>query len=328
MAPQTGLGLVALASAALLLGCSGASGVGEQKTAGPIAWSKALNQPFSGTNGDISLSVRAGADVFLTGRDSTGVVAPVLSYRWTSTKDPATGPLVLLKRNESTVSFRAPQTTIDTDLQLKLTVTDSNGATDDALVTVKVIGVPDPDAFLSYGGARSFTFAAVTNAVASLATDVPFNVTVERRVSYRDLNGQQQDDLLLETKSLAGGWLAAYGTGGTSSQCGSAANPRFTVPMPGLNADDVLAQVGVTHPERVLDPAYIDDAVVTVRLTLTPSTALPPGVTAGICVAGIVDPTPLVMAKPARAKSVFSAAADGISTQASFTLDELLRAWL
>ncbi|HET7203757.1 MAG TPA: hypothetical protein VFI92_10365, partial [Steroidobacteraceae bacterium] len=82
MAREILRGLVLAASAAILLGCSGASDVGDQKSDRPIAWAKALNHPFTGSDGNITLTVRGGSEVFLSGADSYGASLPVISYTW------------------------------------------------------------------------------------------------------------------------------------------------------------------------------------------------------------------------------------------------------
>lgn len=311
----------------VLSGCGGSGGAGEQKKPDPpVAWAKALNHPFERTGGDISLRVRAGADVLLSGADSNGTSVPVIRYKWTVSQAPAGTPLALLKRTESAVSFQAPAVATRTTLQLKLLVTDSNGATDEAMVTVAVEPVTDPNAFLTYGNvAQTYTVAAVTSsAVAVLVSDVRFAINVERSVSYTDIAGIRHDNFALGSETLQGAWLQATGTGGSDATCGGPQNPRFTLAMPALNADEILAKLTDDQIDRALDPALIDTAVVTVKLTLTPETALPAAAgVPGICVLGPANALLTASAKPTVGRTSFAESGTA-SAQKTVTLDQLL----
>jgi hypothetical protein len=141
--------LLATGLISLLLGCSGASDVGEQDQEAPIAVAKVLNHPFTAQGGDATVRVRSGSEVRLSGKDSKGRGVPVLSWTW-SAANPAAEPIALIKRNENTVNFTVPRAAAE--LQFRLTVADGNGATDEALVTVLVEEALDPDEFLSYAG--------------------------------------------------------------------------------------------------------------------------------------------------------------------------------
>jgi hypothetical protein len=342
MERQSMVGLMLAIVTATLLGCDSASDVGSNdnsKANPPIAWAKALNHSFAGDGGDIQLTVRAGADVVLTGVDSFGPTVPVTRFDWNVSQPPATGPVALLWRNQSTVSFRAPRDS----LQLKLTVTDSNGVTDEALVDVTVVDVPDPNAFLAYGGPSTYTIAAVTRNAVPLQNNVPFFIEVERSITYYDLLAPFDPETgaptgtprveVIGSDSLEGEWVAEYGTGGVgedpagvrSDGCGGFENPRFTLEMPTLNADDVLAKIGKDNPDRAVNPALIDYASVDVRITLRASGAgsLPPE--AGICVPDIVPPATAVNAALPRLKTSFTPGDDGVSVvMPPIGLDELL----
>lgn len=315
----------ALAAGALALGgCSSASDVGEQPTTAPVANVKALNHPFSESGGDIVLTVRSRSELRLTGRDSRGTTVPVLHYEWTAL-NAAAEAVPLVKRNESTVALRVPE--VAGELEFRLTVIDGNGQSDDALVTVTVEEARDPDAFLTYSADGGlFTVVAVTDTAAALAADVPFELTIEPRASYTDLEGARHTDFPLarRTVRLAGRWLAANGTGGPD--CADARNPRFALPLPPLAMDDVLEHVGPDAPQLAIDPATIDDAVLSLKLTLTPTGTLPAGVAAGLCV---LDADGAVVGSlPARSAAQeaawgFAAAADGVSSEVIVTRDEI-----
>ena len=269
-------------TSALLLGCSGASEVGDQDQQAPIAVAKVLNHPFTAQAGDATVRVRSGSEVRLSGKDSRGRGVPVLTWTW-SAANPAAEAVMLVKRNENTVNFTVPA--VAGELQFLLTVADGNGATDDALVTVIVEEAVDPDAFLTYAGDASYSIVAVTDAAAPLAADLPFTLTIEQFLDYTDLAGALHTDFALATKTmtLEGRWSGGMGTGGPD--CSDVRNPRFALPLPSLIMDEVLRNVGQDQPELAVDPARIDDAVLHLRLTLTPSGTLPAGATTtGLCV--------------------------------------------
>ena len=302
----------------LLLGCSGASDVGEQDQDAPIAVAKVLNHPFTAQGGDATVRVRSGSEVRLSGKDSKGRGVPVLSWTW-SAANPAAEPIALIKRNENTVNFTVPGAAAE--LQFRLTVADGNGATDEALVTVLVEEALDPDTFLSYAGDTGYTIVAVTSAATPLASDLPFRVTIEHLLDYTDLDGAAHVDfpLATRTQTLDGRWLQVNGTGGPD--CADFRNPRFALPLPSLIMDDVLRNVGVDHPELAVDPARIDDAVLHLRITLTPEGSLPAGVQAGLCVQDADGLS--VVANAASARGSFDVAADGVSSLADVPLDAL-----
>ena len=312
-------GVAMFATCALALaGCGGASDVGKQAKTPPIANAKALNHPFTTVGDGIALRVRSGSEVRLSGKDSRGTVVPVLHYDWKPNNAAAQG-VALLKRNENTVKFRVPDGA--GELKFLLTVTDGNGLTDDAEVTVTVDEALDPDAFLSYFGNADFNVVAVTDVASALASDVAFDLTIEQRISYVDLQGTRHvaSPLGSRTARLVGRWLQANGMGGPD--CTDARNPRFSRRLPSLVMDDVLEQVGPAHPEQAIDPARIDEAELTLKITLTPANALPAGVRAGLCV---LDAGGVPVA-PTTAQGLV-AASDGFSSETIVTLDQLLGA--
>ena len=158
------------ACAALALGaCGGLSDVGNQDNddTPPTAAAVVLNQPFStDAAGKVTTRVRSGTEVFLSGKDSDGSVAPVLKFEWQLLTQGATASQVrLVTRNKNTISFPAPAVLQDTTLQLRLTVTDANGKTAQRDVDVTVIAIPDGNHFLSYDltAPRTLRLSAMTS---------------------------------------------------------------------------------------------------------------------------------------------------------------------
>ncbi|HET7204184.1 MAG TPA: hypothetical protein VFI92_12535, partial [Steroidobacteraceae bacterium] len=187
----------------------------------------------------------------------------------------------LLTRSASSVSFTAPAGA-DQTLEFTLTVADSDGASDDATVTVNVVDARDPNAFLEFGGADYYTVVAVPSVPVNLGQETPFSISIERRLTYTDLAGITHESFALDPEplTLTGAWLP----GATSDACNDAGSPRFTLPVPQLDADDVLAMLAPTVEDqaRALDPSKIDEARLTLRINI--SALMPVGSSAAVCV--------------------------------------------
>ncbi|MBB6092020.1 mono/diheme cytochrome c family protein [Povalibacter uvarum] len=275
--------------AAWLAACSGLSDVGNQEKddAPPIADAVVLNQPYSkDAAGKVTTRVRSGAEVFLSGNDSDGVVVPVLKLEWTLVTTGAVANQVqLVDRNSTTVSFKAPQVTADTTLQFRLTVTDSNGATDQADVDVTVVAVADPDRFLTHLQApQKFTLVAVADSTTALTADVPFDIRMQRTISYIDLRGLQRT-ATPPAETLRGTWLATEGAG---ASCDDYQNPRFSVELPKLDVNAISAAVRADRnrtASELPDLSRIDSATTEVSLSITQTgAALPAGRQALLCI--------------------------------------------
>jgi mono/diheme cytochrome c family protein len=84
--------------------------------------------------------------------------------------------------------------------------------------------------------------------------------------------------------------------------------------------DDVLEHVGQDHPELAIDPASIDEAVVTLKITLTPTGTLPAGAQVGLCV---LNANGSVAGSTTAQAPGFVTASDGVSSETVVTLDQL-----
>lgn len=316
----------------LVGGCDGLSDVGEQEQTPPFAVITPLNQPFTTDAGSkVTLTVRSGAEVFLSGKESDGTVVPVIRYEWSELNAPAQdlrAKFQIVDRNNNTISFTAPAVSSDTTLDFRLTVIDSNGNTDQADASVTVRPIPDPNRFLSYDldAAGTFVVTAVTDRLVAgdeLLSDAPFTITLERRVSYFDFDGNRRENVSLDTRQIHGGWLAGYGA---SPDCDDPHNPRFSASVPALDMDDVTARVQSTDPRRAMDPARIDEAELTLRISISldaggglPANALP-----GTCVDDSAGSVVLGSAKPDVGAALL--AADGVSGERIVGLEQLLGA--
>src|SRR4051812_37708985 len=100
----------------------------------------------------ISFTVRSGADVLLSGKDSDGLSVALKTFSWKQTGGPALPALpdtgALLYRTSSTVSFRAPNVTAPTKLTFQLTVTNALNNSASANAEVTVVPSTDQNQFL------------------------------------------------------------------------------------------------------------------------------------------------------------------------------------
>src|SRR5689334_22868805 len=131
----------------LISGCSKWSDVGNESVTIPQAMASTLGQPYTrDSSGNITTTVRAGADVVLSAKDSrksaddTGY--PLLSFKWEQLATD-TAKVQMIERTTNTVSFTAPEVTQDTTLHFTLTVTNAKGTTSSATAQVLVKSIRD-----------------------------------------------------------------------------------------------------------------------------------------------------------------------------------------
>lgn len=251
--------------ATMLAACGGLSDVGHQDDAKtpPVAAVSVLNQPFtSDASGNVSTRVRAGTQVFMSGKDSDGVVAPVLRFKWEQV-DAGSNTVTLVTRSANTVSFAAPQVTQDTALQFRLTVTDANGSSASKNVAVTVIAIGDTNQFLTYdmNKAQQLQLKATTSrdvAAGELAgQDVTFEITLRDLIDYTT-PGVDGPYVQLSTRTLTGKWVAGYGTSATCDVADDPRSPSFRMDLPAVNIDDILAAVDPTDMSARPNPALVD----------------------------------------------------------------------
>lgn len=298
-------------------GCSNWSQVGKLPESGPTALPVFVGQVFTtDASGNAAATVRAGAQVILSGTESIDGSTPIFAWDWAQ---PPSQNVELIRRNNAVSSFTAPQVATETKLTFTLTVTDANNNTGSATATVTVEPIQDSNQFLSYFG----TSAAYANTgakyqvVALDTTAAPpdpsaaatqalgeFTITITRWISYNN-QAPGQPLVSLEVGSpvvIAGTWPAALGASGDPLD---PRNPRFDLDVPNLNADDVnwLVQQQPDQSQR-LELANIDGAYVTVCGTIastssgvTPALAMidssgqpaTPAAAPSVCPAGSVE---------------------------------------
>lgn len=288
-----------LALATLTLGGCGGSKIGSQGSVAPEAVITPIGQQPSSSAGanPMTLSVRSGADVLLSAKDSDGRGVALKSFQWTQTSGPALpsapDPGALLYTTANTVDFRAPDVASPTTLGLRLTVTNAEGTSSTADINVTVDPGSDPDEFLGPPTApHRFTVALATSqGLSGLSADVPVCVSVGRQIHYLDRAGNQQTVALPPDPALQAdatwsaqlGGAAATSGGSTDVQkaVDSHTNPRVVFEIPSLNdqylfamfnqpvAGDTATQLDALMAQQLV-PADEDSASLQLTITATP----------------------------------------------------------
>ena len=285
-------------TALTISGCGG-SGIGGQSSVAPDAVITLIGQQPSAASGTspMTVSVRSGADVVMSAKDSDGRGVALESFQWTQTGGPSLpgppDPRALLYTTANTVDFRAPDVAAATTLSFRLTVTNAQNTASTADIDVTVEPGLDPDEFLSPPTApHRFTVAVVTSqGLSGLPADVPVCVSVSRQIHYLDRSGNEQTINLPQASSLEANatWSAALGgaaatSGGTTnvqSAVDSYTNPRVVFEIPSLNDQYLFARFNQPVPgdtsaqldalmAQQLVPADEDSASLELTLTATP----------------------------------------------------------
>ena len=117
-----------LISALFIFGCGGGGGDSGGSTPPPAS----NNSPTVSISGDAEVTEGKALSLTAVASDSDGSIA---SYAW----QPISGPAVTLAgSNTENVSFTAPDIEEDTELVLEVTVTDNEGATSSAQITINI----------------------------------------------------------------------------------------------------------------------------------------------------------------------------------------------
>jgi hypothetical protein len=304
--------LTLLAACLALASCW--SQVGELSSPPPKAVIATVAQAYTTDSGGVvHTTVRAGADVVLTGTSSytgqAGSGIPILTWVFSQVNPTSEATVDLIKRTQDTYSFRAPQVSAETTLSFSLTVTDANGRTGTAQAQVTVVPVRDADHYLTYQGTvDTVPVTAVTttaippNSRAAYDAGVGFTITVQKVVDFTDISHVQRHDIPVgPAVSYSGSWSSQLGNGG--ADCTDQRNPKIQIPIPELNLDDTLAAssgLSGSHLFDVLELSDIGDpaapsgfpAVVKLQISIT-STG---GVTPEVCVPGA---SPAMVTSPA-----------------------------
>jgi hypothetical protein len=278
--------LVALALV-LLVACSGKSGTGQFINAPTAVATPIGYKPTSATGANpVTMTVRAGADVQLTGEDSDDGNISISGFTWQQTDTAPIPAVQLIYRNASTISFTAPSVAQDTTLHFQLTVTNALGLTGTNAVQVLVKAANDPNRFLALlATPHSFRVAlALTTANASpgdpipLAADAPVCVKLAPSISY--LNRSAAVNIVpLPVQTVDAKWLQSVGaTAGFPASAPAYQafrNPVVSFDLPVLNDDLLFAkynQPGATAADTAnqLVSSDIDSAYVQMLVSAMP----------------------------------------------------------
>jgi hypothetical protein len=263
---------------ALVAACGGSSSSEFVQT--PTALIATIgNQPSRGSSaGSVSITVRAGADVQLSGEDSYGGNVSITGFGWTQTAGPA---VTLLYRNSSTVSFTAPSLSQSATLKFQLSVTNASGLTGTATAQVQVVPANDLNRFLNTQAAAPpllpHTFRVAVSTVAGLAgptADVPVCVQLTRTVIYSPRQGGAESGAVtLPTKQIDAKWVAGVAAAPGFSTPLSFSNPLVSFPLPVLNSEDVFVAYnapGANLNNNQLVDSDVDTAFVRMAVSATP----------------------------------------------------------
>ena len=277
----------------------------------------------------VAITVRSGADVVLSGKDSDGLAVALKTFGWSQTGGPNLPALpstgALLFRTANTVSFRAPNVTAPTKLIFRLTVTNALGTSSTADAEVNVLPSSDPNQFLlsqAVDGPPPQKFqvvVATAEGLTGLTADTPVCVKVGRQVQYRGRNQNPQDVPLLATLpqlpelQADTAWIAAVDAVAATNQDGSSnlvnaahshTNPHLVFPLPTLNDEDLFALYNQPVPNespsdstarqaKQLLPNDIDTARLLLTVSATPGscngTTSAPALQAKTLVLAVVD---------------------------------------
>lgn len=259
----------AAAVAMLATACSSGSGgsdVGSGSNLRPIARAIVVNSGATNT-------VREGAEVLLSARDSEDLDGPLLDWKWT-----APAGIDLIERTRTTASFTAPDVDAPTTYTFELTVFDSHNLTDSTSIDVTVVPAGDPNRFLAPRAVQnapsdSFTLtAALQPGAGAGGLDAPFTIDVSASVTYISRSGSTETvDLDVEefAEPIEGTWPAgetvtcAAGMSDTECMLQSYVNSSFRFRVPRLDITEINQRwLDAGEPNRQLDQHMVDFATI------------------------------------------------------------------
>ena len=251
-----------------VVACGDLSDVGNQSDAEPVA--NVIVQGMQVDSASSTYIVRGGTDVLLSGKDSSGVDDPILSFEWSQT-DSSGYTVSLIERSKNTRVFVAPTVSIDTDLSFLLTVVDADGQTSSDTVTVTVTPVSDVNSFLTHPDNNEETLNLLVAPDAGEVTSTSeelFDINVEVVAHWRNREGNY-DSITVSSEVLSGSFPANY-TG--PSDPTASTNPRLSFQLPSLNIDLINQYFETDNRQRRLELYQIDSAYLDLQLTLVPKT--------------------------------------------------------
>ncbi|HEU5136370.1 MAG TPA: hypothetical protein VFU13_14570 [Steroidobacteraceae bacterium] len=260
---------------AALAACgSSLSDVGEQPEAAPTAVAGVVGYTAADAAGDVTTDVRAGSQVLLTGKDSVETDKPILSFRWEPANAAANAATIVV-RTTNTIAVNVPAVAQVTEMQFRLTVVDSDGDSDSAVVRLRVQPRLDSDRFLQY--VRNVPRLRVVAGTAQPSAAGTFDVTITGHLTYTARSGAVRTiDYPIGTR-VPGNWLPSTQPA-TDQGAVDFRNPLLEFPFPAIDLDTVTRRFQQGLPGSaadMADPGFIDDAslALTIRLTATTATS-------------------------------------------------------
>lgn len=300
------IGVAALGVILLIAGCSSklgsqaGSGSSSGSGSGPQAIVTPIGYKPSAGGGSVTINVRSGADVVLSGKDTVTGSAAITSFAWAQTSSDPT-QVDLIYRTSNTVSFTAPTVAKATPINLTLSVVDAHGATSTAKVTVTVQPASDPGQFLTTPvtnpGPRTFQVALVPQQNLNLTGDgATACISLTRTVNYMQrgsgTTSTPAQPLQLPATHVQVKWLTAAPPQGVAQAGAGAAidsytNPRATFDVPNFNDEELFVRFnqpqGSNRPPAVepqaaaaariaqqMVPADVDSANLSLAITAVP----------------------------------------------------------
>lgn len=259
---------IALTAAMILSACGGGGGGGSSHHAAPNVSASVIGQNAPGAGN--TYTVRAGSEVLLSGKDSEGTDAPILSFAWRQVSPTASDQQIpLTERTTSSKIFTAPAVATETTYVFELTGTDANGQSSKQQVSVKVEPILDSNLFLIQPGTTEQLNILVQRANPcsgnSCAQAVPFTLTLSQVAIWGDRADPAvtHGPYTLPLKTLANRQIDA----GQRSTV-------ISIPLPKLIIDDINHNLEVANlRDQRIELDRVNTVNAALEFALTPGTA-------------------------------------------------------
>lgn len=298
--------LALIVCASIIAGCS--SKIGSNGSVSGASGAHAVITPIghmstSAAGADpVTITVRSGADVVLSAKESDGGAAALTQFTWTKVSGPdlpqKPDPGALTYRNNNTVSFTVPQVTSASDpIKIQLTIKTSNGGTASANAVVNIVPADDQNRFLippqaaASASDNRFVIAVLsadgfgTSTASPLPDARPACIQVARQITYTARDGTQHTTPASGPGSLtplhadvtwAQGTVVTptHGDSDIDDAAQSYTNPRASFVIPSVNDEELfeLYNQPPTQPASQLVPSDIDSASLQLSVQAVPGT--------------------------------------------------------
>lgn len=255
-------------------GGGGGSGVGDQDDAEPIA--RALVLGAGATQPDGSFVVRSGAEVLLTGKDSTGVDDPLLGFEWSANWLSGSPALtsdqllaLLVERTANTRLFSVPTVQTESVVEFLLTVTDADGVSHTDSMQLTIQPASDANVFLNQGAVsdsahNKYELVVALDLEPLEVTASSFEVFIETIAEWFPsaphadcIFGVDGDrcQTILNTETVTGSWPTGITEPEVTAADPTSAyfNPHYLLEIPVLDIDDINQNFEDTDREKRIE---------------------------------------------------------------------------